>query len=505
MILTRLVQIVILFTLYVVNFNSHAVAFTVIPKAGTALPKEVVIGNTVFAYYTVINNTKRPLTNIFVKYLPLNVSQIVDDPKLTDICGYQFALASGGSCTLKLAIRGAVDASDPNPQNHLFICHPNIPACAGTYYPLNVVAHEPTIKGIVQSGGTTSVLPLANAVVKIYAANTDTSSEIGSAITNSQGEFFIYISPDVLKMNNHHVIYALAQKNSAVILANVIGTAVIPSIIINELTTVAASYSMMQFFHDHRIYGSLKGTDIASMMSANLVSAKTGALSDVINNSPNADQTNARRSLSTLANLITPCVRNGGINCTNVFNAATVNGNVPSNTLDALLNIGRNPSNSVVAIFNLAAISQPFTPYLNAIPDAWTIAVKFNATGDEQKCPFGGPGGIAIDNRGFIWLTNNVIQSTPNAINCAVVLKPNGQPADGSNLSPKSPLFGGGLLGTGFGNDVAPDQSVWFGNFGWGSCSNCLPNGSASKFTSTGYPISGPNGYQSASPADLYR
>ena len=50
-----------------------------------------------------------------------------------------------------------------------------------------------------------------------------------------------------------------------------------------------------------------------------------------------------------------------------------------------------------------------------------------------------------------------------------MALKPNGQPADGSNGTPLSPLTGGGILGTGFGVTIDPQGSVWFGNFGWGN------------------------------------
>ena len=83
-----------------------------------------------------------------------------------------------------------------------------------------------------------------------------------------------------------------------------------------------------------------------------------------------------------------------------------------------------------------------------------------------------------------------------------MVLKPNGQPADGSNGTPRSPLTGGGILGAGFGVTVAPHGSVWFGNFGWGNpdCDWCFPtangNGSMSRFTLTGMPVSPPDAYQ---------
>jgi streptogramin lyase len=78
-----------------------------------------------------------------------------------------------------------------------------------------------------------------------------------------------------------------------------------------------------------------------------------------------------------------------------------------------------------------------------------------------------------------------------------VVLQADGQPSDGANGTPPSPVFGGGILGQGFGITIAPDGSIWAGNFGWGHV-NPSPtgNGSVSQFTAKGVPISGPKGYQ---------
>ena len=80
-----------------------------------------------------------------------------------------------------------------------------------------------------------------------------------------------------------------------------------------------------------------------------------------------------------------------------------------------------------------------------------------------------------------------------------MVFKPNGQPADGTNGTPRSPLTGGAVLGAGYGVTI-DHHSVWFGNFGWGNCRGCDPsregNGSVSRFTLTGMPLSPPDAYQ---------
>jgi DNA-binding beta-propeller fold protein YncE len=67
------------------------------------------------------------------------------------------------------------------------------------------------------------------------------------------------------------------------------------------------------------------------------------------------------------------------------------------------------------------------------------------------------------------------------------------------NGTPKSPLTGGGILGAGFGVNIAPNGKVWMGNFGWGG-SQYNPSpvgiGSLTEFSKNGQPLSGSNGIQ---------
>jgi hypothetical protein len=135
------------------------------------------------------------------------------------------------------------------------------------------------------------------------------------------------------------------------------------------------------------------------------------------------------------------------------------------------------------------------------MPDAWTVTVKVNDTGDDAYL-FAGLGNLIFDSKGYAWITNNVTQGSAKSGHFMVVLKPNGQPSDGTNGTPVSPLFGGGLLGGGYGVTIDPQGSVWVGNFGWGhrNCTTCFPtpdgNGSVSEFTPSGVPLSPDSGYQ---------
>ncbi len=487
-----MVSLLLFISLFCMINSSYALPYKILPKAGTVLPTQLILGNQVKAFYTVTNITNRIVPVGFVKYLPPSVAQVTVDNAYPDLCKETFTLAPGASCTLELVITGGVNSQDPNPRHHLFVCSPKVPACAGTTYPLNVHALTPTIRGVVQSGGNASSFPLINAEVKIYRADLTSATQIGEAITNSTGNFYIYIPPSA--MAGASSFYAIARYRNNITLATIIGSTMQPLITINELTTVAAAFSMAQFFHNDTIFGKTLGLQIASGMNDNLVSPVTGNLSSVIMTSPNADQTNTRRSLNNLANLIGSCVRNTSA-CAPLFALTTVNLVVPDNTLDALLSIAHNPDHNVNLLFVQSNTLAAYQPSLVTPPDAWTLAVKFNNSGNLAYM-FGGPAKTVFDKKGYAWISNNVIQGTPDSSNWIVVLKPNGQPADGKNGTPISPVFGGGLLGTAFGISIDHNGSIWVGNFGWGSCPTCIPiAGSVSQFSPTGIPISGPSGY----------
>ena len=251
------------------------------------------------------------------------------------------------------------------------------------------------------------------------------------------------------------------------------------------------------------ISGNSFGLQIAAGMNDNMVTSATGQSSTVLLNSPNADQTNSLRSTRSLANLLAACVEDPTVTASLFVLTTPAGGPPPSNTAQALANLARDPGQNVEGIYALTLLSSLYTPQLVTMPDAWTVTVKVNDSGnDEPDFLISGPGNLAFDQRGYAWVTNNTTQGSPNSCTFNLVLKPNGQPADGSNGTPRSPLTGDGILGAGFGVTVAPHGSVWFGNFGWGNpgCDWCFPttngNGSMSRFTLTGMPVSPPDAYQ---------
>ena len=358
-------------------------------------------------------------------------------------------------------------------------------------------ANPKSLHGVVQTGGTTSSQPLPNVHVTLFEATRALPAALGQATTDASGRFTIPYK----KSSSSSIFFVEAEIGGGVEFVTVLGPNLPASLTINELTTVAASYSMAQFYRTGVISGNSFGLQIAAGMNDNIVAPATGQSSPVLLNSPNADQTNSLRSTRSLANLLAACVNDLAVTAS-LFDLTTPAGGLPPhNTAEALANLAREPSQNVDGIYALTLLSDLYAPPLVTMPDAWTVTVKVNDSGsDEHDLLISGPGNLAFDRRGYAWVTNNTKQGTPYSSLAAVVLKPNGQPADGRNGTPRSPLTGGGLLGGGFGVTIDPRGSAWFGNFGWGNCDGCNPsldgNGSMSRFTLSGAAMSQPNGYQ---------
>jgi sugar lactone lactonase YvrE len=353
-----------------------------------------------------------------------------------------------------------------------------------------------SLSGLVQTGGTGSTERLANVPVTLLEATTAHPTVLGEATTDASGQFVI-VSP---KDSSPSIFYVSATIGGRVKLLTVLGPDLPASTVINELTTVAASYSMAQFYRAGEISGNSFSLQIAAGMNDNLVVPGTGESSPVLLTSPNADETNSLRSTRSLANLLAACVHEPLVARTFLRLTKPARGKEPRNTAEALANLARNPGQNVEAIYLLTRLASSYEPSLIRMPDAWTLTVKVNNSGDDTIL-FGGPGNLAFDAKGYAWVTNNVGQGTPYSSHALMVLKPNGQPADGTNGTPVSPITGGGLLGAGFGVAIDPQGSAWIGNFGWGNCPECDPtsdgNGSISQFAPSGAPISGDLGYQS--------
>lgn len=354
--------------------------------------------------------------------------------------------------------------------------------------------------GRIQSGGTGAVNGLANVPVQLFlATGPEHPTLLADWTTDEEGEFSF--STPISQPDG--ILYFTAEVDSKLRLAAVSNGDMSQQLVVNELTTVATAYAFAQLFDaDSMPRASLLALRIATGMAANLADVSTGGSSSVLLSSPNADQTNSLRSTRNLANLIAAALADPQDVLPQLLSLATpANGIEPADTLQALVNIARNPANNVDGVYLLSQQLERYQPSLALPPDAWTLAVKVNDTGSADA-PFGGPANTVFDERGYVWINNNVIQGEGISTTNIIVLKPDGSPSDGTHGTPLSPVSGGGILGAGFGITLnKADNTIWVGNYGWGGLNpgpvedGGTGTGSVSQIALDGTPLSPDTGY----------
>ena len=165
------------------------------------------------------------------------------------------------------------------------------------------------------------------------------------------------------------------------------------------------------------------------------------------------------------------------------------------NLLQAIANIARYPWLNVAALFDLSFEKPLYAPALaeDQPPDAWTLFLRFTGTFSsvkDENSLMNGPGAIAIDRKGFLWVNDNYVPQPPGVPACdgkrLIKFYPWGEPFPGT------PYFGGGLSGSGFGISIGPDGLIWVGNFGFSAPVGCdpPPADSVSLFLPNGRPLS---------------
>lgn len=171
---------------------------------------------------------------------------------------------------------------------------------------------------------------------------------------------------------------------------------------INEVTTVAAVYSLAGFMTDATHVGASNSTALSNAFatSRTLVDTATGLAPGP--GSP-AGAAIPIATLYTVADILASCINSDGAGqtCAQLFAATTVAGLVPADTIGATLAMAHEPAANVAALYALTPPAGPFQPNLPAAPKDWTLAVRFTGGG------LLGPAGIAADASGNVWIANS--------------------------------------------------------------------------------------------------
>src|SRR5438874_11406765 len=120
-----------------------------------------------------------------------------------------------------------------------------------------------SLSGVVQTGGTTSSQPLPDVHVTLFEATHALPAVLGQATTDASGRFTI----PYRKASSSSIFFVKADIGEGVEFVTVLGSNLPASVTINELTTVAASYSMGQFYRTGVISGNSFGLQIAAGMN----------------------------------------------------------------------------------------------------------------------------------------------------------------------------------------------------------------------------------------------
>jgi hypothetical protein len=338
--------------------------------------------------------------------------------------------------------------------------------------------------------------PVAASQVRLYAGAAASAARLGSARTNARGGFKVsYASP-----RRATVLYAVAsggrtRTRRALRLMAVADPATSPPrrLTINELTTVASAYSLSRFLRGVRLTGPSPGLPNAAATVPSLVRPATGRVGSAVANPPNGTTTDTLATLRTLAAIVGGCTTGTPRSCRALFRAATPpRGPRPTDTLAAIHDIALNPVNHVRRIFRLPK-ARPYRPTLSRPPSSWVLTLKHTDGG------YDGPGRMAFDSQGNIWVTNNFQPPGTDAGPYAISLDPTGHPRNGGAINDGA-VSGGGIQGVWWGIAIDERDRVWLSNFvgddpnAWNS-PDFQGGNAASLFTKNGRALSGDGGF----------
>lgn len=304
------------------------------------------------------------------------------------------------------------------------------------------VVQGAAIKGVVHGGQQ----PIKNAKVYLLAAGTtgygmastsllkaadtgNAADSIGSyVLTDNDGNFSI-TGDYTCTANTQVYLYALggnpgAGDNTAAGLLAVLGNCPTsgslatqtPTVLINEVSTIAAAYAIAGFATDATHVSSPSATDTLAATGIANAFANAGQMYDLANASgalattPGGNGVVPQKLIHTLANILAACINSTGSTCTTVLGnalSAGTTGTTPTDTATAAINIAHNPASNVAALYGVTVPDAPFQPSWSAAGDqpndfsiTLTYSLNINIGGTDNA--FAQPSGLAVDAAGNV-------------------------------------------------------------------------------------------------------
>lgn len=306
----------------------------------------------------------------------------------------------------------------------------------------SATATATTVKGQFVSGGVFAAQqPVSGATVTLYAAKTSDSAlstdvtaknatAITTATTDEDGSFTIPYGYECPASDTQMYLVARGGNagggaNSALALITAVGDCSkldASRFVIDEATTVAATYALSNLMTDAQHVGSASASPsaIAAAFSTahDLVDVKTGA---VRSSTVSGNGTVPQAKINTVANLLNSCAvtsgttTGGGSTCDELFqatNPGTTEATRATDTLSALLQLVKHAVNqpNSATLDRLAGSSSAYQTALQAEPSDWMLSIAFShGTGDAAVVQSLGTSSASsfTDSAGNIWIRGN--------------------------------------------------------------------------------------------------
>lgn len=343
-------------------------------------------------------------------------------------------------------------------------------------------------------------LPIVGAAVQLYAAGTGGSgsastSLLASALTTDATGLFTVAAGYSCPLAGSE-IYVVARggqvggapNNTAITLASALGgcnqITAGSQFVVNEVTTAATAWGLAQFFGTEGNLGAsatnVQGLANAVATVANLANLTKGSAPGTTFPAT-GDSTSAVKKINIVADLLNNCTATAS-GCGSLFAATTPNGGAaPTNTLDAVLNMVRNPGSNVAMLFAQLPVSgAPFSPVLSAAPADWTLSISYHGGGIGDGVPLDSklPSGLGVDAAGNLWVSTY-----------------SGVVSEFSTTG--TPKFPSGITGGGLSDSKAlaidPQGNLWIPDGGSSGVNGGF--GSVTELSSSGQVLSGATGY----------
>lgn len=328
--------------------------------------------------------------------------------------------------------------------------------------------------GTVKLQGTVTAAgkPLASARVSLFSASRQGPVKLGHATTDASGRFTISYEHGPA---GALYVDATPSGSSRLLLRAVAGVGsgggvqptTLGTVTVDELTTVAAAYALAQFSGANGVSGPSPGLENAAATAFSLANSSDGKAGSVVTDANNGSKNDTLATLGTLANLVSLCAPGTSAKCALLMNRATSPGGTKStDTVQALVDLARNPTVAPGALFALSRETSLYQPQLDKPPTAWVLVLLYTATNLYSS------GRIALDVKGNVWSSNNWLPGTQDPSPSVTVLDPVGAPTLGT------PIDGGGMKGGAWGAAIGPaDGTVWMGSFGGNAISQYSASG----------------------------